>query len=278
VFFGQTTTNVVLTVSTTAGCIGKDSARITVHQGNFASLVGPVDTGICPRDTIRYHASGGVLYNWSPAIYLNNPTSPDAIASPVTDVLYRVYVTDTNGCYDTLYSNLDVHPAPVFFLPDSVVLYPGDSVQFNSGTNAMYHSWFPPAGLSASNISNPVARPEVDTRYFVTGTTEFGCVSTDSVDVLVRSDSRLTLPNAFVPGSGPNGEFKILRQGLATLRYFRIFNRWGTKVFETTNIEKGWDGTFNGEPQPMGVYIYDVDAVTNAGRRFTQQGNITLIR
>jgi hypothetical protein len=49
-------------------------------------------------------------------------------------------------------------------------------------------------------------------------------------------------------------------------------------MFETTNIDEGWDGNYKGNPQPMGVYIYMVDAVTNSGRRFTKQGNVTLIR
>jgi len=62
------------------------------------------------------------------------------------------------------------------------------------------------------------------------------------------------------------------------LENFSIFNRWGQVVFETTNIDDGWNGQYNGAPQPMGVYIYTVKAVTNTGRKFVKQGNITLIR
>jgi gliding motility-associated-like protein len=96
--------------------------------------------------------------------------------------------------------------------------------------------------------------------------------------VLVKPESLLDVPNAFSPGSQPNGTIKVERRGIATLNSFRIFNRWGTKVFETNDINQGWDGRFNGEPQPMGVYVYIVEATTNTGRRFTKQGNITLIR
>jgi len=62
------------------------------------------------------------------------------------------------------------------------------------------------------------------------------------------------------------------------LNYFRIYNRWGELVFETKQIEKGWDGRYKGKPQLLGVYVYTIDAVTSTGKRFYKQGNITLIR
>ena len=100
----------------------------------------------------------------------------------------------------------------------------------------------------------------------------------DSIDILVNYESVLDLPNAFSPGSAPNDLLKIVKRGQATLKKFAVFNRWGQKVFETTNIEEGWDGQFKGRPQPLGVYVYMVEAITNTGRRFYKQGNVTLIR
>jgi len=49
-------------------------------------------------------------------------------------------------------------------------------------------------------------------------------------------------------------------------------------VFETTDIDNGWDGTFSGVPQPFDVYIYEIQAVTSTGVVFTKKGNVTLIR
>ncbi len=123
-----------------------------------------------------------------------------------------------------------------------------------------------------------MASPTVNTRYFVTGTTEAGCKAYDSVYVLVHQESAIGMANAFSPGSEPNGLFKVSHLGTASLRYFRIYNRWGSKVFETSNINEGWDGTFNGTAQPMGVYIYTVEAQTNSGTVFVKQGNVTLLR
>jgi gliding motility-associated-like protein len=86
------------------------------------------------------------------------------------------------------------------------------------------------------------------------------------------------MPNAFTPNGGANSIFKPSKRGIAQLKSFNIFNRWGEKVFTSTNIDKGWDGTLNGKPQPVGVYIYTIDAVTDSGQIFTKQGNVTLIR
>jgi gliding motility-associated-like protein len=101
---------------------------------------------------------------------------------------------------------------------------------------------------------------------------------TDSITLIVDQSTLLAVPNAFTPGNGVNNEFKILKRGVASLHYFRVYNRWGQIVFETNNIDAGWNGDFNGAPQPFGVYIWMIEAVSNDGTIFTKQGNVTLLR
>lgn len=271
---------VILQVSTAAGCTGADTMNITVHQGNFATVT-PVTGDLCPRDTLQLTASGAVTYSWTANAGFNSisdPTSPNPTVFPESDVLYTLLATDANGCTDTLTVDVAVHAAAVTTLVDSVTLWPGETYQIELGGNTLYHSWFPPEGLSATNISNPVANPSTYTRYYVEASTEWGCATRDSIDVYLDPNSILDVPNAFTPGVAPNAEFKIVKKGIANLKYFRIFNRWGQVVFETTDINQGWDGTFKGVPQPMGVYVYTVEALTNTYERFVKQGNVTLIR
>jgi gliding motility-associated-like protein len=120
----------------------------------------------------------------------------------------------------------------------------------------------------------------VTTRYYVTAQTETGCSALDSVDVLISPESLLDLPNAFSPGAGTsiNDELRIIIKGIVKLNTFRIFDRWGVEVFSTTDINKGWNGQYNGTPQPLGTYVYILDAATSSGKRFYKQGNITLMR
>lgn len=279
IFYGKMDTVVKVIVSTPKGCTTADSAKITVYPGNFAKL----DTNkwdFCPHDSFRPVASGGASYRWYPSYYLSDSLSGQPLMAPITSQTYKVIATSLYGCKDTLYFNAIVFPGAVLTIGDTgtITLYPGETYQMNPQTNCTQFAWFPPAGLSDWQIVNPVASPEISTKYILTGTTENHCKAVDSIDIIVDPESLLALPNAFSPGSGPNNEFKIIKRGIATLKYFRIFNRWGNLVFETTDIDKGWDGTYNGAPQSMGVFVYDVQAVTSAGKLFQKHGNTTLIR
>ena len=163
-------------------------------------------------------------------------------------------------------------------LGDSVTLFPGESYHIVPTTNCSSFSWFPPEGLSSIAVPDPVATPDVSTQYVVTATTENGCVVKDSISIYVSAESILGMPNAFTPGTGDNKEYRIFLRGAANINHFRIYNRWGNLVFETKDINKGWDGSWKGAPQPFGVYIYEIEAVTSAGRTFKKTGNLTLLR
>lgn len=276
-YFGDTSATIVVSASTPIGCTAKDSVRVTVFPGNFSG-VSTNDTGICPLGAVQLFATGGTSYRWSPSYGLSDTTIANPIAHPETTTEYLMIAKDIHGCTDSQLVKVSVHSAAVLAMPDSVNIYPGESYHIEPATNALHFSWFPPSGLSANNIADPVAQPEVRTRYFVTATTEYGCPVSDSIDILVKQ-TVIDIPNAFTPnGNGTNSIFKPSKRGIAKLKSFMIFNRWGQKVFESTDIDKGWDGTFHDKAQPIGVYIYNIEAVTDSGQTFSRQGNVTLIR
>ena len=277
VFTGQQDTTITLTVTTPLGCTGSDALHIHVYNSKFAAVT-PTDTAICPRDSVTYTLTGGVSYLWVPGIYLNDSTSAAPTAHPITSQGYTVYATDINGCHDTVTAMLTVHPEALVTLPDTVTVYAGEQYTIDPQGNCLYFTWFPQNYLSNAYIANPIVTPDANTTYHVNARTEGGCVATDSITILYQDQSALDVPNAFSPGSQPNPVLKVVRRGAATLSYFRIYDRWGTKVYEGTNIDEGWDGRLNGNPQPMGVYVYQVEAFTRAGKRFYKQGNITLLR
>jgi len=279
IFIVDSTATLTLKVTTPAGCTGSDSINILVHQGNFGKLLTFADTGVCPLiSPLQILADGGVSYHWSPEFSINNASIANPQVIPVSNTIYTGIITDQYGCHDTLTANIIVYPRAVLELEDSAVIYPGESYEIKPMGNALHYKWSPPIGLSSDSVANPIAQPAVNTLYKVTATTENGCSVTDSINLYVDPNTLLALPNAFLPGYGPNGELKIIKRGIATLKYFRIFNRWGVEVFSTSDIDKGWNGTFDGTPQPVGVYVYIVEAYTNTGSEFKKQGNVTLIR
>ncbi|MGN6567255.1 MAG: gliding motility-associated C-terminal domain-containing protein [Flavipsychrobacter sp.] len=277
-FIGKKTSTLVFSASTAAGCKASDTVTVNVIPAKFLKI--SQDTGICPGDTAHLRVKGDSLVYlvWRPANFMDDSTSLTPNVWPNVSSYYVVYAKNQKNCGDTETVHVTVHPAAVINMPDSVLIYPGDSYTMNPQGNCLYYTWFPPDGLSATDISNPIAQPGSSKRYFVHGKTEAGCTIDDYIDVHVSDDSYIGIANAFQPGSGPNGVLKVSHLGNATLKSFTIYNRWGVKMFETSDINQGWDGTYNGEPQPMGVYVYIVKAVTYKGREMYKQGNITLLR
>jgi len=265
---------------TLMGCTSYlDSIKVVVNPKPIVTV--SKDTVVCPKDSLTLTAVDTdpiAYYHWAPFIYITDTTSSTITVKPETDIKYTVVATNQFDCTDTAYVTVNVLAAAQLNLGDSVTLYPGDSYQLNPLTNCSSFSWFPPAGLSNANISNPVASPGLSTMYIVLGETSWGCIAVDSISIYVNPESLLVLPNAFTPGNGPDNEFKVVRSANATLNYFRIYDRWGVLVFDANNIDAGWDGTYKGTPQPFGVYVYEISAVTNTGVNFVKHGNVTLIR
>lgn len=107
---------------------------------------------------------------------------------------------------------------------------------------------------------------------------QFGCP-----DTICRPVPALILPlvdvvNAFTPnGDGVNDRAIVFGYGITRLT-FRIYNRWGQLVFETGAKNTGWDGNFQGKPQPMDAYAYTLDAELVTGEKVRKSGSITLVR
>lgn len=275
-FVADTTITYYLNIQTPIGCADDDTVMVTVYPIGFGSI--SPDTGYCSgtEGSVTLQANGGTSYSWSPAYGLSSTAVANPVANPPTSTEYTVIITNAHNCLDTEKVKVDVFPAAMLTMPDSMNIYSGESYQVEPGTNCLYFSWFPPSGLDATTISNPSMSPQVRTRYFVNATTEHGCAVTDSIDIIVK-ETVIDMPNAFKPG-GANGTFKPSKRGIAQLIAFEVYNRWGNKVFSTTNIEQGWDGTYNDKAQPLGVYVYKIDAISDSGKRFTKQGTVTLVR
>lgn len=268
----------LVATSPNAGCSNADSMILTVFSGNFMTLSN--DTAVCPGDSIQIHMTGNGVkqFHWTPDQNISNTKGTDPTVWPVSSQVYTVYGIDTNQCSDTQMVKISVRPGAVIDLPDTIRLYPGERYNIQPGGNCLYFNWFPVVGLSNAKIANPSAQPEVNTHYTVTASTEFGCKASADINFLVMPDSYIEVPNAFVPGSSLNGKLKPVYLGNVKLNHFSIFNRWGQKVYESNDINDGWDGRFNGETQAMGTYLYIIEATTVTGKKITKQGNITLIR
>lgn len=99
-----------------------------------------------------------------------------------------------------------------------------------------------------------------------------------SNEACARQHPNVFTPNAFMP-EGVNNVFKPVTVYVDANNYLlQIYNRWGQRIFETTNPNEGWNGSSNGKKQPQGAYAYFVRFVSSRGDEFTKSGSITLIR
>lgn len=173
--------------------------------------------------------------------------------------------------------NVVVNPYPQVNLGADTALCPGltNSILLADINNsAAIYRW------SNGSIANSITVSEPGL-YWVEATTPGStCSTVDSI--FIARDCYINIPNVFSPdGDGLNDFFlprEILSAGLKSFRMI-LFNRWGEKIFETNSIDgRGWDGKYNGVPQPMGVYVYsiDVEFINNIRKSF--QGNVTLVR
>ena len=96
----------------------------------------------------------------------------------------------------------------------------------------------------------------------------------------VSDDIVVSLPKAFTPnGDNLNDKLKIqFGAGLKSFNILKIFNRFGKLVFQSTNINEGWDGKFNGIDQDMDAYTYFIDYITYKDEHITKTGSVILLR
>ncbi len=107
--------------------------------------------------------------------------------------------------------------------------------------------------------------------------TSMGCDSTILLH-LVYKDCPLYFPTAFSPNNdGYNDIAQAIGSPMADF-VLRLYNRWGRMVFESRDVELGWDGKFNGKEQEIGVYAFYIEGVQPSGKKLMLKGNLTLIR
>ncbi len=271
------------------GCTKIDS--IQVLDIGIALEVEPLT--ICKGDTQQLRVESvypedELIFNWSPVeAIISGEDSNAPVVAPEETTTYTYSVSNQNGCSLTgsvMVTIFDFEiPLEATADPYTIVANSGESSQLTATEDPFYnYSWRSDPTLSATDIFNPVASPEVTTIYFLDVENGDGCRATDTVIVFVVNpiceDPQIFFPSAFSPnGDGENDELQVLGPYIEEV-YLIIYNRWGQKVFETRSLNEAWDGTFNGrllEPDVFGYYL-EVRCVN--GAEYFKKGDVMLIR
>jgi hypothetical protein len=253
----------------------------------------PADTTICFGTPAYLNANIeiGTSYSWSPFFEasVNVPSNPFQFLNSVTPVSSTAYVLRVvnNGCPNALLDTfqINVMPRVVVFAGNDTSVVIGEPLQFHavsSDAGPDVFSWTPATELSNPSIADPVAvysGNDNTIKYLVKAVTPYGCVGDTSVTVKVfKTKPDIFVPNAFTPGLSVNSIFRPIPVGISSLEYFRVYNRLGQLVYNTSSLGSGWDGRLNGENQDSGGYVWMVKGTDYNGNIIAKKGIMVLVR
>jgi len=239
-------------------------------------------------------ATGHHTYNWNLGNGQTSSSSDStAVACYTVASIYVVnlLVIDGNGCTTTVSTPVNALSVPIadFDYGQQPVSILAPEVQFvNESTYGLpFHSWdFGDAYTSSSHDTSSANNPshtyaEVGT-YNVTLTvsTINGCSATVVKPVVINEDYALYVPNAFSPnGDGKNEFFKAEGEGVKTFNLY-VFDRWGLLLFYSDDINKGWDGRYQGSPDLVqeDTYVWKIEATDFKSKTKSLHGTVTLLK
>jgi gliding motility-associated-like protein len=283
----DSTTNYIVKAYNYLQCPVYDTVKVTVKTRLDARAY--PDTSVCMGDTIQLHvfAENTSLHTtkitWQSAPTLSSLTDLNPYAYPKTNTTYYALIENGACQLQKIPVNVDVKPNPSVVAGEDKILINGSEVQIDANSPDMVsYLWSPPYKLSCIDCQSPMASPERDTSYTITAINQYGCRATDNLRIQVIEDcsgSTIYVPNTFSPnGDGQNDVLRVLGPGVASVKLFRVFNRWGQMIFSSSDTNVGWDGTFNGTELNPGVYMYYMDVECINGQRSIKKGDVTLLK
>lgn len=268
-------------ITGTNGCYVIDSVAVTVHPIPVFKAT-PLNPSICLYDTLILSADGGDSYTWTSADGQPLGNSSSIFVSPGASTNFDVTVSDAICALSKSFSiPVTVHPLPTLAISNSNTIDCTRGQATLDVTGALIYHWQPEPGITDLISSHPIVDPLQTTTYYVVGTDANHCSSLDSIVVKVDNTEALSkypVPSAFSPNNDGNNDcFRLKYWGHVTSLEMAVFDRWGKRVFYTTDPQQCWDGTTEGIPQPAGGYIYQIKAVTACGLAY-RKGIVILVR
>jgi len=275
-------------VTTTLGiCNYTETISITAYN---ATLSISADTVICLGESTTITANGSATGNYA---WSTGQTTPSFTVSPDIPTNYTLVYTYGQGCVleDEIF--IDVNPnftVNIVPTPNVDTIGLGDKIDLTAtvvpNVTGYQFTWLEstqsaPIGTTTTISVNPTTSDTgaVNFVYVVSAVSAAGCVQTDTFILVVLPPS-VKFPNAFTPnGDAVNDAFgMVILRGIATIDRMDIFNRWGQKVFSSTESAAVWDGNVDGKEAPADVYVYRIRWRKGDGALQVAEGDMTLLR
>ncbi|MGM0478028.1 MAG: gliding motility-associated C-terminal domain-containing protein [Bacteroidota bacterium] len=271
-----------------AGCSVMDSVEVDFTSASI-NLTGT--SNLCLGDEVIITAesdTSGITfsgYDWSAdSIIVSGDGTNTVVVNPEETQYLYLSATASNGCQveDSIMLSVSAIDETLVNAEASDENVPyGTTVTLDATPSGYNYIWQPVNAVDDPNQQTTTAYMEETTEFTVL-VSDGICTKEAAVIVevfeFVCDEPFVFVPNAFSPNGDQENDVLYVRSDIVEEVVFRIYNRWGELVFETTDMSKGWDGTYKGKPMDPDVYDYYLDGYCIDGQSFLIQGNVTLIR
>jgi gliding motility-associated-like protein len=269
---GTHTTSIVIT-----------PALATVTNFSYNSPVCSGNQTLTPNQSVGFTNGGN--YTSTPFISgLNSVTGIVDLSNSSSGTYTINYSVPASACVTAGSSTtaITVNQVPSLLVSPDVSIVFGSSTTLMANSSSPNYTWNPSTNLSCINCDSPIASPPETTKYCVqtsNGTCDNTVCVLVTVETICTTNENLKVPNAFTPnGDGNNDQFCLQGWNSCSVSFLiRIFNRWGEKVFESTDPDFCWDGTYKGQKLNAEVFVYYINASFTKSDEIIKKGNISLI-
>ena len=269
------------------GCENTTSITVDVIDCEPVFAGFTFDNNICAGDCITFTDTsvGTTITTWEwdfggavdPGT--SSEPSPTLCFDNVGEYNISLTITSLYGQVSTATHTLTVNEIPVVNTElDTIITLGGKADLIATSTHEGTYTWTPEDGIDCPDFGITTASPLDSTMYNVFFIDENGCTDQGSVMVLVNFIKGVGVPSAFSPnGDGVNDVLYVKGLGIEAI-HFVIYNRYGEVVFESSDQNIGWDGTFKNKPENPGVFTWVLHYDFYTGDKGMQKGNTTLMR
>jgi gliding motility-associated-like protein len=271
-----TATTTYTVTGNTGTCSISKSFLVTVQQ--TVNLTVHADTTICNGATFNANTvSNGTTFLWSPTNGLSSSNISNPAITPTITTTYSIFAS-TGNCNVSQSFKVSVLQATTVNAGLGANILEGSSVQLQGSGSLGTYLWTPSTGLSATNILNPLAKPLTTTTYSLKITNAQGCSNTSNVLVTVIPYCIKPM-NAFTPnGDGFYDKWYITNGNCLIKAGVQVYNRYGSRVFDSGDYKNDWDGTYKGHPLPEGTYYYVITYLLLDHTTVIKRGNVSILR
>lgn len=260
----------------TLGSCTSDPTEVIINVQLAPTISLPESLEICFGDSIRVTAenNGGII-TWSDGqegetVWLNPESTTTIIA------------TATNPACGSATDDMliRVNPLPTIFSSnDTIIGLGGGLSMWAFSEDAISFTWSPSIlNCESTDCGEVYAVPDRPTVYIVTALDENGCENSDSIVVDMDGIMELFVPNIFSPnGDGSNDELIVFGPRIFEFN-MEIYDRWGKRVFQSTDQNEHWDGTFNEKTLSPQTFVYIITGTNVSGETIKFEGNVTIIK